>query len=400
MRTRIAVLWMILILILTTGCSIGGEDKESTPKAKPVKVMAIKEEIKAVVLDYTGIVGSEDLKKLAFKSGGKIEKVLVKEGEKIQAGQPLIQLDMQDLKYNLAASQGQLDAAKAQYDKAMNGAMAEDIKQAEASVEKAEAAYNFTMDQYEKMEKLYDAGAISKNDLEKAKLELDTRKADFNAAKEIEKKTKNGSRSEDKAAVKGQMEQAAADYQYKLGLVEDAVIKSNGDGYVVDVLYEEGEMVGAGYPVIVIRNNEKILKVGMSSKDLSKVRIGTKTKVRVNDEELEGVVTNIGQTPEEETLTYPIEIALSRNNWPIGSVGKVELVIGEVKGIWIPISAILSNGEDYVFVMKDGKAQQRKIKLREVQENYVRVEGLSPNEKLIVEGMKKLKDQELVSVQK
>ncbi|MFT9497479.1 efflux RND transporter periplasmic adaptor subunit [Anaerosolibacter sp.] len=399
MKVKVAALWMIVILIMATGCSNGNKDKELAPKAKPVKVLSINEEIRPVVLDYTGIIGSSSLKKLAFKSGGRIEKVLVKEGEQIKANQPLIQLEAQDLQYSLEASQGQLEAAKAQYDKAVNGAVAEDIKQAEASVEKAGAAYNFTIDQYEKMQKLHEAGAISKNDFDKAKLELDLREADLNTAKEMEKKIKAGARAEDKAAAEGQLEQAAADYKYKVSLVEDAVIKANSDGYVVDVLYEEGEMVGSGYPVIVVRDEEKILKVGLTSKDLNAVHIGMKAKVLINNEVIMGEVTNIGQTPDEKMLTYPIEIALSQNSWPMGSVGKVELTISEKRGIWIPISAILSNGEDYVFVMKDGKAQQKQIKLTEVQNNYVRIEGLNPNEKLIVEGMKKLKDQESVSVQ-
>lgn len=400
MRIKVAALWIIVILFWTTGCSIGNQEKGLTPKEKPVKVLSIKEEMRPDVLDYTGIVGSEALKKLAFKSPGKIDKILVKEGEKVKAGQPLIQLDTQDLKYSLAASQGQLEAAKAQYDKAIQGAMVEDIKQTEAGVQKAEAAYGFTKDHYEKMQKLHEAGAVSKSDLDKAKLELDTREADLNAAKEMEKKIKSGSRKEDKATAKGQMEQAMADYQYKMSLVDDAILTTKAEGYVVDILFEEGEMAGAGYPVIVVRSDEKILKVGLSSKDLKKVNLGTKAKVHINDEELPGEVTNISQTPDSEMLTYPIEIALSHNDWPIASVGKAELIIGEIKGIWIPISAILSNGKDYVFIMKDGKAHQRDITLRESEGNYVRVEGLKPNEKLIVEGMKKLKDQDLVSVQK
>lgn len=390
---------VLLMLTWTTGCSIDTQDNETSQKPKPVKLLSIQEESRPVVLEYTGIVEAASIKKLAFKSSGKIDKILVKKGEKIKAGQPLVQLDTKDLSYSLAASQGQLNAAQAEYAKAVNGAVPEDIKQMEANVKKAEAAYTFAKDHYEKMQHLYGSGAISQSELDKAKVELEAREADYTTAKEMEKKAKNGSRAEDQAAAKGQLDQAAADYKYKASLIEDALLHSNGEGYVVDLLYKEGELAPAGYPVVVVRDDQQVVKVGLSSKDLKKVNIGTKAKIRINGEEIEGGVSNINQTPDEATLTYAVEIALPNNNWPIGAIGQVDFIIDEALGIWIPITAILSNGEDYVFVMQNDQAHQRKIRLSEVSGNMVKVEGLKADEQLVIEGMKKLKDQDFVSVQ-
>lgn len=399
MKTRIAAILIFFILTWTTGCSAGMKDVDALQKAKPVKLLTLQEETRPIVLTYTGIVDASSIKKLAFKTTGKIDTILVSKGEKIKAGQSLVQLDTKDLTYGLAAAQGQLQAAQAQYEKAVHGAVPEDIRQMEANVKKAEKAYTFMKDQYEKSERLYVSGAISQNELNKIKVEFDAAEADYRSALEMEKKLKNGSRPEDKAAAKGQLDQAAADYQLKASLLVDALLRSKSDGYVVDILYREGELAPAGHPVILVRDDLQIVKVGLTSKDLNKVNIGTKAKIRVNGEEMEGSVTNISGTPDQETLTYPAEIALPNNNWPMGAVGQVELIIDETKGIWIPITAILSNGEDYVFVMEKGQAHQRKIKLFEVAGNQVKVEGLKPKEKLIVEGMKKLKDQDLVSVQ-
>lgn len=393
------IAWILsLAVLLTAGCSIKAEDNSLQRKPKPVRAITLHEESHPVILNYSGIVGAESIKKLAFKSSGKIDKVLVKKGEQIHVGQPLVQLDIKDLSYNQAASQGQLQAARAQYEKTINGALPEDIKQMEANVKKAEAAYQFSKDNYEKMEHLYAAGALSKNDFDKAKLELDIKEADLHSVKEMEKKTKNGSRAEEQAAAKGQLEQAAADYNHKTSLLEDALLKANADGYVVDILYESGEIASAGYPVIVVRDNSQVLNAGISSKDFPKITLGAKAKIRINNQEIDGEVTNIGQTPDNETLTYPIEVSLPDVHLPIGAIGTVDFIIGETKGIWIPISAILSNGEDYVFVEKDGQAFKREIFLGEIKGNLVRVEGLSSNDRLIVEGMKKIKDQELVSV--
>lgn len=400
MKRSIVALLMIIVLVWTAGCSNGSGVQSAEDKKKPVRAMSVQEELRPIALEYTGVVGTEALKKLAFKSGGKIEKVFVKEGQKIEAGQPLIQLNTSDLEYAEAASKGQLAAARAQYDKAVNGAAPEELQQIEANVKKAQDSYNFAKDNYEKLQVLLQEGAISQNDLDKAKLELDIRESDLKAAKEIEKQAKNGARVEDKAAAKGQWEQAQADYNHKLSLLEDATIIADSNGYVVDVLYEVGELVASGYPVVVIRNEDQVVKVGLSSKDFEKLSIGSKAIIRTDERTLEGEVTNIGQTPDEQTRTYPIEIALTEKTLPLGSIVKLDLIIGEEKGVWIPITAIMANGEDYVYVVKDEKASRRKVTLGAVNGDYVRVDGLEGNEQLIIEGMQRLKDQDLVSVQK
>ncbi len=50
--------------------------------------------------------------------------------------------------------------------------------------------------------------------------------------------------------------------------LNEMVLKSEIDGYVVDVVYEVGESVGAGYPVVIIRSIDNTLKVGIAQKTL------------------------------------------------------------------------------------------------------------------------------------
>jgi len=399
MRKPIIAIVMSFVLIWTAGCAAGANEQGASDKKKPVRIITVQEEKRPIALEYTGVVATEELKKLAFKSGGRIQKVFVKEGEQIAEGQPLVQLDSTDLTYALSGAKGQMSAAKAQYDKAINGAAPEELQQIEANVKKAQDSYNFAKDNYEKCQKLFAEGAISQSELDKVKLELDIRESDLKAAKESEKQAKNGARNEDKAAAKGQLEQAQADYNYKMSLMEDATIKSDSSGYVVEVLYEEGELVASGYPVLVVRNDSQVVKVGVSSKDFKKIAIGTKAKIKTDGRSIEGEVTNIGQTPDSQTRTYPIEIALSEKTLPLGLIVKLEFVIGEESGVWIPISAVMANGEDYVYVVKDEKAVRRKVTLGEVSGDYVKVQGLGKDEQLVIAGMQRLKDQDQIAIQ-
>lgn len=385
-RSIMAVI--LLAAALSAGCA--GQDKAVQDRVKPVRVVEIKEESNPEILHYSGVIGSDELKKLAFKSSGRIDKIYVEKGQRIKPDDVLAELDKKDLEFGLEASRAQMEAARAVYEKALKGADAEELKNAELNVKKAQDAYDFAADNYKKIETLYSSGGISKYELDKVKLELDLRDSELKQAEETLKQVKRGAREEDKKALFNQFEQAKADYEFKKSLLEDASIKSGAEGFVVDVLYEEDEMVSAGYPVIVVRDDSLIVNVGLAERDLNKVALGTTAEVRVGGNEAEGVVTSISQSPDSQSRTYNIQLSLKRNDFSLGSIAKVGLNIGAVRGIWIPITSMLSDGIDYVYIAKDGIAEKREVVIEGTEGAKALVKGLNPGEKLIVEGMKRL----------
>ncbi|MFZ5969500.1 MAG: efflux RND transporter periplasmic adaptor subunit [Bacillota bacterium] len=398
MKKKMMILSGVAIVLLVFILTYPQHDSVKAEKLKPVKILEIKEEISPITLQYIGNVTSEDLKKIGFKSSGRIEKIYVEKGQYVKAGDPLVSLDISELQYAMDAAKAQVDGALAQYEKALNGATQEEIKKAELNTKKTQDAYEFSLENYQKYTKLYEANAISKHDLDKAKLELDVREAEFNQAKEIEKEVKTGVRKEDRASLLAQAEMAKADYAYRKSMVEDAVMTVDDGGFVVDILYEEGEMVSAGYPVIVLRNEQQIVNVGLTQKDVDKIQLGTECKVAANGVETVGRVTNIGEAPDKETRTYDVEIALSENKYRLGTIVDAAFVIGEGQGVWIPIASIMVNGIDYVFVVDDKEAVKRTVHIEEMKGNMVKVTGLKPKEKLVIEGMKKLNDGDLVMI--
>jgi len=74
------------------------------------------------------------------RAGGRIDKVLVKEGDRVQAGQALLVLEPGDLNAQRAMAQAQFDQAQATLDKLQKGARPEEIEQAKARAAAARAA--------------------------------------------------------------------------------------------------------------------------------------------------------------------------------------------------------------------------------------------------------------------
>jgi multidrug resistance efflux pump len=77
---------------------------------------------------------------VASRTGGRIKQVLVNEGDRVQANQPLILLEPGDLDAQRAIAIAQLEQAKAALEKLERGARPEEIAQAKARAAQANAA--------------------------------------------------------------------------------------------------------------------------------------------------------------------------------------------------------------------------------------------------------------------
>lgn len=359
MKKFLVLLLMVSILFTLSACS-RAEEPVVEERARAVKIQEINEGENPVTLSYIGTVSSKDILKYSFKSTGKLGRVFVEKSDKVKKGDKLAQLDMQDLNFQLTASKSRLDTAG-------------------LNVKKAKDALNYDKDLFDKMDNLYKEGSISKDKYDQIKLKRDTSMTSYNQAK-------------------FQYEAAKTDYEQKLSLVEDATIHASQEGSIVDMTFEEGELVPQGNPVIVVRSKGQIVNVGMAQRDLNKIDIGTKVAVDVDGQRCMGTVTNIAEAPDESTRTYNAEVTVEDKSFRLGSIAKLEFNIGKERGIWIPISVIMSDGEDYVYIVQEDRAFKRIIELGKLYEDRVMVKGVNPGELLVISGMKNLNDGSKINI--
>lgn len=79
---------------------------------------------------------------LNFTSSGVVKDVLVKEGDKVKAGQPLARLTADDLALQVSAAESSLKSAQLKLEQAKQGPKDTDITSAQAKVDSAQAALN------------------------------------------------------------------------------------------------------------------------------------------------------------------------------------------------------------------------------------------------------------------
>src|SRR6202050_4116820 len=109
-------------------------------------------------LQGSGTVEARDIR-VGSKVGGRIDKVLVREGDTVQAGQVLITFDDKEL-------QAALDQSRAAAEKARRGYRPEEIAEARAALEEAKAEYEQRRNGYRR------------EDIDAAQADLDRTKAD------------------------------------------------------------------------------------------------------------------------------------------------------------------------------------------------------------------------------
>ena len=89
--------------------------------------------------------GNVDLREvsLAFRNSDRISEMYVEEGDQVTKGQVLARLETEDLMHQIAVTKANIGAQEAQVDKLHHGTRAEDLAQARAKVDAAEAERDF-----------------------------------------------------------------------------------------------------------------------------------------------------------------------------------------------------------------------------------------------------------------
>ena len=392
-----AGLLILTIILMASGCEVN-PDYQDIESPIHVEVLRVVEETRPRKSSFIGTAQPGMTVQLSFKTGGRINEIRVEKGDRVKKGDILASLEKTDLAYAESLAKAQLEMVKAQYEKALNGATSEDIEQARLNVSKAEDTYRYAEEQFEEVERLYLQGTASKQVYDQAKLERDIRKSDLKLAKEMEAQVLKGARHEEIKALEAQLESAQTEYDYRRSMLDNAVLISGIDGVVMEVLSEKGEITGAGYPVVVLRSDEKIVYVGVPDKELKKITPETKVFIEYEEMQVESGVIRISEIPDTLTGLYNIEVKADEIDIPFGASVTVSFLYGEDKGIFVPITAINSGIEDYVYIVSDGRAVRRPVKIEGIDNFDARVTGIFEDEYIITSGVGRISAGSAVSV--
>ena len=189
---------------------------------------------------------------VAGKVPGRIEKLLVREGQTVKKNALVAVINSPEIEAKKMQAQGALGAAKAQANKAKNGARSEDVKALKAMAARAQDAANLAKNTYERVQKLYNEGVLPLQKRDEAETQMKASQGAADAARAQSEMALAGARDEDKEAAEALVKQAEGANAEVNAYLEETKIKSPIAGEVTLKVVEEGEVVGAGMPVIAV----------------------------------------------------------------------------------------------------------------------------------------------------
>jgi HlyD family secretion protein len=266
---------------------------------------------------------------VGFKIPGRVEERPVAEGQMIKAGQVVARLDDKDLKQEIAQRQAQVATAQSVLTELKAGSRPEEIAQAEAALEIAQADGDRIRLEFQRQKRLYEREVISTREFDQAKTSFEASEARIREAKEFSTLVRKGPRQEKIDQARATLEQA----KQALGLAETrlqyATLLSPITGMVLSENVEPGEFVSPGTPIISAGDISQLyLRAYINETDLGRVKVGQKVRVTTDTfpgKNYEGKISfiapqaeftpkNIQTQKERVKLVYRIKVDIPNPN--------------------------------------------------------------------------------------
>jgi len=189
---------------------------------------------------------------IAPKVPGRIAQVLVKEGDVVQPGTPLIRMDSPEVNAKLAQASAAQEAAKAIAAKAEHGARPQEVEMARLQWQRAEAAAELAATSFKRVDGLARDGLIAAQKRDEAEANNKASRDAAAAAKAQYDMARIGARPEDKAAANAQARQVAGVVAEVEAAKAETELKSPVAGEVAKVLAKTGELSPQGVAVVSV----------------------------------------------------------------------------------------------------------------------------------------------------
>lgn len=321
------------------------------PPAMPVKVVKAEPQPVGQFTEYIATLKSRRSASLKPDVEGQITKIMVRSGEHVEAGVPLMEIDPRKQEAT--------------------------VNSQEANHRSKLATLEWNRTELERRKKLYAAGVISKQDLDQQQTAYDAAKADVDS-----------------------MEASVREQRVQLRYY---AVKSPWAGMVGDIPVRVGDRVTVATELTTIdKTGELEAYISVPSEKSGSVKLGTPVEI-VDDRG--SVVTKAAITfvsprvdPATQLLLVKAVIPNSDGKFRNDQLVHVRVVYSTEKRVLIPVTAIIRlSGQPFAYVAENdnGKmvAKQRPVKLGDIVGNdYVILDGVKPGEQLIVTGTQMLAD--------
>lgn len=370
-----------LLVVVVAAQAFGNANASSEMQYEKVTRVEIAE-----VVEATGSLEARPFASLDWKTGGIVEKVNVKPGDKVEAGDLLLTLQPSSTSASIASARADLVTAQ----KNLEDLLASDLDRAQAVIDLKEANEEYDdavryrrylenedriplTDTRTYLKKTpngwkYDyhirtyKGPATEDMIIEADNDLALKKAELVEAQRTYDRLKDGPNSDDVLAAQAKVDAAQA-------TVNSLSIVAPFDGEVLWIEHRKGDVVSAGeFSVNLADSTHLYIEVQVDESDIANVKLGDQVQVAMDalPVGLTGEVAAINPVGEEISglVKYTVLIGVDKTEEQIllGATVDVTIQVSDAaRALAVPLSAIQNDAEGEYVMVVDADGSMRRV---------------------------------------
>ena len=382
---------LVTVTLLFTGCSTAPkEDAAKQVVATGVKIEKVVSDSIDESYEATGTVRSRTSTVVSSQVMGVITSLKVREGERVKAGQVLIEIDDRDAATQIQKAQAglrQAESGVAEVDQSINAAQS-----AKAAAEANKRLASSTLNRYQV---LLDRKSVSPQEFDEIKAKYQVAEAEVDRAQKMLEML-----AAKKKQAQAQVDQANADVSAARVQAAHSRVVSPLAGIIFAKHVEAGAMATPGVPLLTVEDDSSYrLEASVEESQVGKIKLNDAVGIRISSissDELPGKVVEILPAADPASRTYLVKIAIPHQ--PLvrtGLYGTARFSRGTRRAITIVNGSIVRRGQLIgVFVVDDAStARLRLITIGKATADRTEVlSGLSEGERIVTSGVEKVTD--------
>ena len=396
-----------IVVVVSTGLlAVAGCEKQDasagTAKKPPlVKAVPARTETLTDWLEVTGDVVATNAVTISATVEGPIAFCPSREGDTVEKGGTLIQIERPVYREEVNASEAALRVAEAKLADLKAGARPEEIAQAAEAVKQLQECTGFAESDMKRIEQMVNSGSLPGEAVEKARVAYVKCQTQLVAAQEKLQMLKAGPTATAVAVQEALVEEAAARLEKAKATLAECAVSAPFAGVITRVYVRPGDLATAKAPLLdLMERDSLVVRFGVPEAQSAAVRQGAKVKLTFDalpGREFDASVSRVYPEldPRTRTRLAEAEIAADVGAAP-GMFARVAVAVRTVQNaVIVPDGAVLTTpqGGRAAFVVNGDKAALRSLKIGlEAGGRMQVVEGIQPGEQVIVAGHEALKD--------
>lgn len=369
----------ILVVALLIATRPEAKSDMKSPAVTRVEVVRVAVEDLQPRVELTGVLRPRQVASLRFEVSGKLALRAVEPGERVSAGDLLLQLDDADYRDEVVEAESQLAETRAA------------LEQDRALLKLARDNRDLAQREYQRLEKLGKDSLASVSTRESSRQQLNSLQSEVaRLSFSVESNQARLARLE-AALNRARRNQARAR------------LLAPFDGQVNRVLAEVGDYLQGNSMVLELIDTHSLeLRLEVSGDVAAALALGQRITVDVDGKRVEGELIALQYDPDPQTHTHPIRIRIPGEGLLPGQLGQVGLPLrSRNQALVVPASALLrEEGGQYLFLVNDSRLRRQRVVpgIRQGERQVIR-QGVAAGDLVVARDVEVLSDALAVQVE-